>query len=181
MSVLIAHTHNVLNGVSPELFSDLKLLTECGSTLCVHKVVIAGVSSKYKKQLMEKPTDVLKVRNVKFSALQNIISFIYNGNITIKTGGDVQDFVAGFKIMNLDLGKRVKDMIGRLDTEKGESNSESSQENEEFKCTTCDKVFTCQKKFNRHNRDTDMQKQEKEKTTYTCEKYRAVYTVSLQS
>ena len=75
------------------------------------------------------------------------------------------------------MGKKVKDLISRLDKERGESSSESSKDDEELRCTTCNKVFTEMSRFRRHVRDVHKQKTVKEKTTYSCEQCHEIYTV----
>ena len=123
--------------------------------------------------------DELPVRNVKFSALKDIVTFIYTGRILMKNGPDIQDFVDGYKVLEIDLGKSVNKLIKKIVTGNvGEANSESSDSNQvEFKCSNCDKSFQHRKQLLRHVREKHQTREEKEKTVYSCELCGEKYTV----
>ena len=174
MNVLI-HNFNILAGVDRQMFSDLRLVTECGRSINVHKLVIAGVTKTLK---VSQSVDELIVRNVKFSALENIIKFIYTGKIIMKPGPEVQDFVAGYKVLDIDLRKKINESVKRsvgdiLDTSSESDNSEE----EEFNCSSCDKSYSDKAKLERHIRDKHSVKVVKEKITYACELCGEKYTV----
>ena len=114
-----AHKHDILGAVSRELFTDLTLFTECGRSLHVHKVVAATVSSKIMKHLVAKETNKMTIRNVKYPALENIFNFVYNGKLMISQESDKQDFVAAFRHLKMNLGKKVEKLIEKLDSDVG--------------------------------------------------------------
>ena len=185
---VIAHTFNILSAVSRDTFADLKLITECGRTLTVHKVIAAAVSPRWKKSLTKKQIDELPVRNVKFDALVNIVNFVYDGKIVLSSEGEAQDFADAFKVLEINLGKKVDGFIKRLNPDAAASDIESSSQEKlsqeklsheklEFKCTNCNKDFQTMKQFRRHTREVHQGGRVEAKKEYKCEKCDSVYTV----
>ena len=109
----IIHHFNFLNGVSQERFSDLTLKTECGSSLSMHKVVAAAISSKLSSQLSSDVNE-LPVRNVKFPALKNVIDFAYNGKIILSSKSEIEDFATAYKILQINLGPKIEKIIDEV-------------------------------------------------------------------
>ena len=175
---VISHKFNVLNALDRERFSDLKLVTECGQSVSCHKVVAGAVSKKLSGLLGSKPINELTIRNVKFTALENLVKFIYNGKVQISSPGDLQDFVDVYKLLNINLGKKVSDIVKKIDMSKSVSDlDDSSQEPLGFRCENCDKSFQSRKKLVRHVREVHRKEPTKQKQSYSCEKCGEVYMV----
>ena len=179
MNVLIHH-YNFLHPVSRERFSDLELKTECGNSLFLHKVVAAAISTKL-SCLLSNDISVLTIRNVKFSALKNIIDFAYRGKIVLSTKGDLQDFAATYTYLKVNLGPKINKFVDDVDM--GMTNSAVELENScpeliELVCSNCNKIFETKTQLNRHIREVHNKEQAKpSKQQYVCEKCEKVSTV----
>ena len=175
---VIVHKFNVLNGFDREKNSDLKAVTECGQKVTCHKVVVAAVSTKLSALLGKRPTDELSFRNVKFTALENVVNFVYNGKVQILNAGDLQDFADVYAILKINLGKKVGDIVNRLGMNKSDSDLENtSQELVELKCENCQKTFKSKKQLVRHVREVHRQEPPNPKQSYACEKCGVLHTV----
>ena len=177
MNLLVTHQFNVLSGASRDHFSDLRLITECGSSVNIHKVVAAAVSSLLKKLIIGKQADELSIRNVKYHALESVVDFIYSGKITLSEGDDTQDFVAAYKILEINLGTKCNTVVQKLAMSYNSEVEDSSQEQNEYKCSTCNKVME-RKQFLRHMREVHRKDKPKPKEKFPCENCDEVYTVA---
>ena len=175
---LLNHTFNVLNGVSRERFTDLKLITECGQVLPVHKIIITAVSSFISRRLSKKDTSEMIVRNVKFSSLKNMVDFIYTRKVVLNSYEELQDFAATYKVLIIDLGPKVNDLVRRVDNAAtSDEVDNSSQEFIQLKCVNCDKQFDDKTKLKRHAREVHSKDRGKKRPSYVCEKCREIYKV----
>ena len=168
---ILTHNFNFLNGENREIYADLRLVTECGKSLLLHRFVASCVSTKLKKLLEGKLVSVsgvseLPIRNVKFSALENVVTFVYNGKILLSPGCERQDFVDAFNVLQINLGDKINTMIKKLDSHYISDNENSSQEVPELKCTNCDKVFDDKTKLVRHIREIHRKDKVKPKQKY---------------
>ena len=124
------------------------------------------------------PINELTIRNVKFTALENIIKFVYDGKVQISTSGDLQDFVDVYKLLNINLGGKVGDIVKKIDMDKNASDMEdSSKELLDFKCSNCDTNFETRKQLVRHVREVHRKEPTKPKQPYACVKCGKLYTV----
>ena len=173
------HNFNILKGVSREKFADLKLRTECGKWLTLHKVVAASVSAKWSTLLSADSVSELSVRNVKFSALENLVNFIYDGKIVLGDDGEVQDFVDAYTLSQINLGDKVNDFINRLNTRAVNSDNKATSDDVEtdFKCCNCNKTFDDKRRLTRHLREVHNKGKKKEKQLFACEQCGETYTV----
>ena len=175
---LLSHKTNVLRG-SRELYADLKLITECGQSLLLHRVVAATASKKLCSLLTSCSNGELRIRNVKFSALSNIINFIYDGKITLDNRCDLEDFAAAYNVLKVNLGAKVDALVNKIDD--GDHTSEDNSEidaSSVLRCLNCEKVFADKPKLQRHNREAHRtEEQVKKKQKYECEQCSEVYTV----
>ena len=172
-----APTYNFLNGVSREKFSDLKLITECGSSLLLHRVVAAAISSKLSDLLLPDRNE-LALRNVKFTALENIIDFAYNGKVILSNSDDINDFADAFKLLEINLGPKVQKMMDNVNKVVSYENKDSSKDIIEISCSYCEKTFQTIKQLSRHKKEFHCKNQDKaEKSIYSCDKCKTVYTV----
>ena len=144
MNVLY-HQHNVIGGVPRDRFSDLQLITECGQKVAVHKVVVASVSSMISSMLSKKDMSEIAIRNVKFSALEHIVNFIYDRKIMLSNKGEVEDFADAYRKLKLNLGPKINQIIQKIEVGTINSEDASSQDTIEFKCNNCDKQFASPK------------------------------------
>ena len=175
---VFSHDHNILGAVKRDLYTDLNLITECGRSLSVHKVVAATVSSKIKGLLLSKDRGELPIRNVKYQAMEKIFDFAYNGKIYLTSDAEKQDFVDAFDTLKINLGKKVSNLVKKLDQDRVESEKEnSSQEFQEFKCVTCDKKFDSRQKLLRHSREVHSKEPKPPKQKFRCEGCSESYTV----
>ena len=108
---VLTHQCNVLHGLDREKFSDLKLVTECGQKVSCHKVVVAAASTKLRASLEKRPTSELVVRNIKYTGLENLVNFIYNGKVNIGTTGELQDFADSYTLLKINLGKKIGESL----------------------------------------------------------------------
>ena len=89
-------------------------MTECGRSLQLHRVIAVNVSKKLSAELAAKPTATeLHVRNVKYSALEKLLDFIYSGKVLLSNPNDLQDFADAHNVLRVDLGVKVDKMIAR--------------------------------------------------------------------
>ena len=183
MNVLF-HTFDVLRGVSRERFSDLKLISECGRGLPVHKIIIAAVSSKLSGLISTKELSEISIKHVKFSALQNVVDFIYNKKVVLNNRDEAEDFAHAYNYLKVNLGAKANDTISRIEAGdetalSGEIDN-SSQELLQFKCETCGKSFDTKKQFTRHSREVhDKDREKKAKNSFICENCKEIYKVHL--
>ena len=176
----LSHQFNFLNGVSLERFSDLTLRTECGNSLKLHKVVAAAISTKRFGQLSVDVNE-LPVRNVKFSALQNIIDFAYHGKVTLTSKHDYHDFIDAYNVLKINLGPKINRLLEEVDsavTNDVLDKDNGSQDLVELKCVLCNKIFEFKPQLQRHVREVhNKDRVKKTKQQYSCEKCNKVYTV----
>ena len=154
-------------------------MTECGRSLQLHRVIAVNVSKKLSAELAAKPTATeLHVRNVKYSALEKLLDFIYSGKVLLSNPNDLQDFADAYNVLIVNLGEKVNKMINNIITgEKCNEIESSFDEKIELKCRNCDKTFKTKTLLKRHVREVHM-KDQIEKKTYACEQCSQVYTVS---
>ena len=177
---VLNHKFNVLSGVNREKFTDLKLVTECGNSILVHKVIAVAASQSLNKRVSSNSITELPVRNVKFSALKNLFDFIYEGKILLPSSAELEDLAAAYKILNINLGKKINNIVDSIVSEVPNSDVESScEETPDLMCKNCDKRFDDKTKFNRHIKEVHKKEQSVPRPKYSCEKCGAVYTVSI--
>ena len=83
---VLSHGFNVMKGViADNKYSDLNLITVDGKAVSCHKVVLSSVSDKVRLMLDQKETSQLVLRNVSHEGLDNLIKFIYEGKVDIKS------------------------------------------------------------------------------------------------
>lgn len=177
--LLLNHKFNVLSGVNRDEFADMKLVTECGQSLSLHRVVGASVSKTIRDLLASKASTELSIRNVKFAALNNLVNFIYEGKVTLDDRCDLQDFAAAYMILKVNLGAKVNSLVNNIDTGMQPSEDDSQTEDTpNLTCYNCGKIFTDKVKFQRHVREVHRKGQEvSKKQTYECENCGKIYTV----
>ena len=176
---VLTHKFNLLRGVNRERFADLRLVTECGKSLLLHKVIAASVSKYLSVRLVSSSVSELTIRNVKFSALENLVNFIYNGKIELYNTADYQDLVAAYTLLTIDLGGQVDKLMNRIDpdlpmNDKGVSGEETAV----LKCCNCEKTFNDKTKLTRHIREVHNRDQIRQRQKYSCEKCGHVYKVN---
>ena len=176
---LLTHKLNILKGVSRDRFADLKLLTECGKWVTLHKVVAASVSPKLSTLLSSESVSELPIRNVKFSALENLVNFIYDGKIVLGDNGDIQDFVGAYIYLKIDLGDKVNNLIDKWDTGVQNCGDKDTSDHvpTDFRCCNCSKTFNDRKQLVRHLREVHNKGKKKQKQHFKCELCGETYTV----
>ena len=178
---VVHHEANVLGGILRDRFSDLKLVTECGKSVSVHKVVVAAVSPVLCDILISKEVSEIPIRNVKFSALKHLIDFIYERKVILSSSEEFQDFKDAYKLLELSLGSKINEIIERRDNNTANNSAvESSNQNtEQFKCKNCEKEFKFKKQLIRHVREVHNKGDRRKQNTYICERCNTVYKVNI--
>ena len=173
------HKWNVLRGgLGREKYSDLKLVTEMGQSVSCHKLVMSNVSQKIKAVLDKKNINQITVRNVKYQGLKNVITFIYDGKVEIPDAEQLIDFADCYTLLNVNLGPKIGKSVKNITLNKGgESDSDNSSQEIQFRCANCEKSFTKQKQLSRHVREVHEKEKQKIKQTFACEKCGLVFTV----
>lgn len=101
--------------IDPAKYCDVTLTTkdaEDCQEIRAHKVILAALSPKL-ATLFNEATDKcvypLIVRNIKFSTLYLIISFLYTGKVSLadKTSDVIEDLRDGFDMLKIDLSEKI--------------------------------------------------------------------------
>ena len=163
----ITHSFNILGKANREFFSDVSLVTECGSTVPAHKVVLGAVSARFSALFNKYPEKKdFPIRNVKIDTLIKVVDFIYNGKVNLTDNTELGDFWDCFSILNLYLGPKVSAIIKKLNDLNSDTSEKGSQESL-HKCEDCDRSFMLKKQLTRHRRQVH-KVEKKEKAVYKC-------------
>ena len=165
MNVLV-HSYNILARISREQFADVKLVTECGSSVSGHRFVLSAASKRLGAMFDKHPEkNEFPIRNVKLEILVKVVDFIYLGKVDLSDNTELVDFGDCFSVLGVYLGPKVSSTIKRIlelasDSEPGSQGP--------IKCEECDITFTNQKQLTRHKRQVH-KVLSKQKISYQCE------------
>ena len=170
-----SHNFNVVRGVRRDLFCDMKLVTQCGSSLSAHKVILSAASKKLEKAFSKSPDlKEFQVRNVNYETLVKIVDFVYDGKVLLNTQNEMNDFADAFTILNMYLGPKFNSVIKTIAIPSDHSSDDGSQDT--FSCNICAMKYASKAKLTRHERDKHIMKKKAEHK-YKCEKCGRQYTV----
>ena len=101
--ILVTHDKSFSKNCSQNLFCDAKLTKDGVTLIPVHKIVLASFSSKFKKIFEgEDQRDGLTiVPVVDFTNLKRVINFIYDGEITLHSKGELDDFLDAMSVLKV--------------------------------------------------------------------------------
>ena len=178
---VLSHGFNVMRGVlADKKYSDLNLMTVDGKVVTCHKVVLSSVSDKVRLMLDKKDASQLVIRNVCHEGLDNLVRFMYEGRVDIKSDECLVDFADAFTVLRCNMGQKVADMVKNISIDDGDDAPSQLSHNKQNKCETCDKSFITMKKLNRHIQQVHNRKSEQktiEKKLYACERCKTEYKV----
>ena len=164
----LVHNFSILGRVNRDKYCDIKLLTECGSVITAHKVILGCVSKKLSQSFDKYPEQSeIKVRNVKIDILKKVIDFVYSGKVHLANQMELSDFADAFTILNMYVGQKFSSVIKNINSVTADSSEKSSQE-VIYTCEVCEKSYDTQKQLCRHKRDKHLDK--KQTVMYKCEK-----------
>ena len=164
----LVHNFSILGRVNRDKYCDIKLLTECGSVITAHKVILGCVSKKLSQSFDKYPEQSeIKVRNVKIYILKKVIDFVYSGKVHLANQMELSDFADAFTILNMYVGQKFSSVIKNINSVTADSSEKSSQE-VIYTCEVCEKSYDTQKQLCRHKRDKHLDK--KQTVMYKCEK-----------
>ena len=171
-----SHNFNIVGGVKRDLFCDIKLRSQCGSSLCAHKVILSAASKKLEKVFTRSPhLEEYEVRNITYDTLVKLVDFVYEGKVRLNTRVEMTDFADAFTILNMYLGPKFNAVIKSV-TSRSDNSDVGSQDT--FNCETCGKKYVSKAKLTRHEREKHLMKK-KGGLYYKCEKCGKDYRVSL--
>ena len=108
MSIEVSHSLHILGNkrFPKDLFCDAWLTKDRVSLIPVHRVILAGVSDKFKKLFQRQDEEgrgrVHVVHTpLDYDILKRVVNFIYDGQIVLKSGeehGDFMDALATLKV-----------------------------------------------------------------------------------
>ncbi|XP_060874123.1 kelch-like protein 2 [Metopolophium dirhodum] len=105
-----AETHGVLQSLRQDgLFCDIKLKTDDNEIIIAHKVLLASASPYFHAMFTnfsERNHDLVVLREIDSTALQQLVNFIYSGRIVI-TEENVQDLLPAANLLQLQEVKEV--------------------------------------------------------------------------
>ena len=171
----LTHSFNILGSIDRDRYCDVKLVTECGSSISAHKVILGAVSKKLSAKFEKSSGSEIKVRNVRIETLTKVIDFVYERKVKISNKTEMSDFFDCFTILNMYLGPKFNSVIKKINM--NSDSSEKGSQEDVFKCEDCLKTFVSQKQVSRHRRE--VHRETKEKLVYICENCEEEYTVSL--
>ena len=182
---VLSHGFNVMRGVlADKKYSDLNLMTVDGKVVTCHKVVLSSVSDKVRLMLDKKDASQLVIRNVSHEGLDNLVRFIYEGRVDIKSDECLVDFADAFTVLRCNMGQKIAEMVKNITIDDGDVVPSQLSHAKQNKCETCDKSFRTMKKLNRHFQQVHNRKSEQKimkPKLYACERCKTEYKVPIQT
>ena len=171
---LLTHSFNIWGRLDRDKFCDIKLLTQCGSSILAHKLILSAVSKKLSVVFEKSPNlTEFKIRNVKIESLTLLVDFIYEGKVQIDDQVGLSDFADAFTVLNMYMGPKVSSVIKNLNSLNGESEKDSQET--VYKCDVCGKGYESQTQLSRHKRTKHMERKRQQK--YKCVNCSKEYSV----
>ena len=105
-----------------------------------------------------------------------MVDFIYTRKVVLNSYEELQDFAATYKVLIVDLGPKVNDLVRRVDNAAtSDEVDNASQEFVQLKCVNCDKQFDHKTKLKRHAREVHIKDRRKKRPSYVCVNCREIY------
>ena len=113
-------------------------MTVDGKAVSCHKVVLSSVSDKVRLMLDKKDSSQLVIRNVSHEGLDNLVKFIYEGRVDIKSDECLIDFADAFTVLRCNMGQKVADMVKNITMDDGDDGPTKLSQEKQNNCETCD-------------------------------------------
>ena len=171
----LSHNFNIVRAVKRDFFCDVKLRSQCGSTLCAHKVILCAASKKLEKVFTKNPDlEEYEVRNIDHDILVKLVDFVYDGKVRLNTRVEMTDFADAFTVLNMYLGPKFNAVIKSVTNLSDNSGGDGSQDT--FDCETCGKKYGSKAQLTRHEREKHRVKK-RVGLSYKCEQCGKEYRV----
>ena len=102
--VLVTHNLQFSKNMSRNLFCDARLTKDGVALIPVHKIILASFSSKFKRMFEESQDQrdgLTVVPVVDFPNLKRVINFIYDGQITLHSKEELDNFLDALTILKV--------------------------------------------------------------------------------